>query len=245
MRVADVASGRSEPLVRGLHAVDYDISADGRQVVMQVDDSRGKQRLWVTPLDRSSPPQQIPDMEGVTPRFGPTGEIFFRRFEGLNMIGSVGSIYRVRPDGTGVRKAIEQQVLIMGDVSPDGRWIAAWAPLRGNGLPGTQLFAIDGGPPAVVIGGGTRLIWAPDGTALSFSSILGVVPEDRSYVVPLSPGKIIPRVPVGGFRSEKEIAGLPGARRIESRSVVPGPSPDLYAYYRGATQRNLYRVPIP
>jgi Tol biopolymer transport system component len=244
VRVADVKSGRSEPLVRGLRATDYDISADGRQVVMQVEDGQGKQRLWLAPLDRSSPPRQIPDVEGVTPRFGPTGEIFFRRFEGLTMTESVGSVYRVNPDGTGARKAIEPQILIMGDVSPDGRWIAAWAPLPGSGVPGSQLFPLDGGSP-VVIGGGTTFRWAPNGSALSFTSTFGVIPDGRSYIVPLPRGQIIPRVPAGGFHSEDEIAHLPGAQRIESRSVVLSSSMDLYAFYRGATQRNLYRVPIP
>jgi serine/threonine protein kinase len=135
VRVADLESGRSEALVRGLEAVDYDVSADGRQVVMQIEDSQGKQRLWVAPLDRGSPPHQIPNVEGVSPRFGPTGEIFFRRFEGLTMMGSVGSIYRVRPDGSGARKAIEQQVLIMRDVSPDGRWVNAWGAACGQRSP--------------------------------------------------------------------------------------------------------------
>ncbi len=45
--VADLESGRSEPLVRGLQALDYDISADGQQVVMETMDLEGKPRLWV------------------------------------------------------------------------------------------------------------------------------------------------------------------------------------------------------
>jgi hypothetical protein len=52
------------------------------------------------------------------------------------------------------------------------------------------------------------------------------------------------KIPALGFRSEQELASLPGARRIEASGVVPGPSPNVYAFYRGATQRNLYRIPI-
>jgi len=37
---------------------------------------------------------------------------------------------------------------------------------------------------------------------------------------------------------------LPGARWIDADMVVPGPSPDIYAFYRTTTQRNLYRIPI-
>ena len=37
----------------------------------------------------------------------------------------------------------------------------------------------------------------------------------------------------------------PRARRIDAQGVVPGPSPEVYAFYRGTTQRNLYRIPVP
>jgi len=56
---------------------------------------------------------------------------------------------------------------------------------------------------------------------------------------------MFPKIPEGGFHSDGEIARLPGARRIDGDRVVPGPSPETYAFYRGTTQRNLYRIPIP
>jgi len=72
-----------------------------------------------------------------------------------------------------------------------------------------------------------------------------IVPESRTYLVPLPRGQALPRIPAGGFHSEEEVARLPGARRIEEMGVVPGPSPGVYAFYRGTTpQRNLYRIPI-
>ena len=33
--------------------------------------------------------------------------------------------------------------------------------------------------------------------------------------------------------------------RIDVQLAVAGPSPAVYAFYRGTTQRNLYRIPIP
>jgi hypothetical protein len=54
-----------------------------------------------------------------------------------------------------------------------------------------------------------------------------------------------PRIPEGGFHSEQEVGRLLGVRRIEEMGVVPDPSPDVYTFYRGTTQRNLYRIPIP
>jgi len=86
LRMADLNSGRSEPLVRGLPALDYDISADGQQVVMWTTDREGKPRLWAVPLDRSSPPVQIPNVEGAQPRFLPGGDILFRHLEGMSTL---------------------------------------------------------------------------------------------------------------------------------------------------------------
>jgi hypothetical protein len=36
----------------------------------------------------------------------------------------------------------------------------------------------------------------------------------RTYVIPVSPEKLFPPIPPGGFRSEDEIARLPGVRVI-------------------------------
>ena len=38
LRIADLASGRSEPVVPGVSVLDYDISADGERVVMSAED---------------------------------------------------------------------------------------------------------------------------------------------------------------------------------------------------------------
>lgn len=70
------------------------------------------------------------------------------------------------------------------------------------------------------------------------------LPAGRSYIVPLQPGQFLPLERREGARSEQDVADLPGARRINADRVVPGPSPDIYAFYRTTTQRNLYRIPI-
>ncbi len=234
--VADLDSGHSEPLAPGFQPVAYDISFDGQQIVMEAEDSEGKPRLWLAPFGRQSAPRQIPNVEGQEPIFGPNGEIFFRRTE-----GSSGFVYRVRPNGTELRKALDQSVLDLGGVSPDGRWIEAWSPLPGNRPAAQQVFPLGGGSP-VVIGGTTWLQWSPAGDSLWLSG--GAIADDRTYIVPLRQGKALPRIAAGGFRSEEEVARLPGARRRDGAGV-PGPTPDVYAFYRGTTQRNLYRIPVP
>jgi serine/threonine protein kinase/Tol biopolymer transport system component len=234
--VADLNSGHSEPLTPGFPVLDYDISPDGRQVALEAMDAEGKSRLWLAPFDRQSPPRRIPNVEGRKPLFGPNGEIFFRRTE-----RSSAFVYGVRPDGTGLRKALEQPVLSLSRISPDGRWIEAWAPLPGNGPSAVQMFPLGGGSP-VVIGSNTLLQWSSTGDSLWITG--GAVADGRTYIVPLPPGKILPPIPPEGFRSEQEIASLPGAHRIDAMGA-PGRTRDVYAFERHTVQRNLYRILIP
>ena len=232
LRIADLKSGRSEPLVRGIPTLDYDVSADGRRVVLWSTDREGKPRLWLAPLDRSSSPVQIPNVEGESPKFGPGGDIFFRHLERTSTF-----VYRVHPDGTGLQKVIAAPVFLLHGISPDSRWIYAWAQLPGNGPPSNQAFPMNGGPP-IPFNGFTFLSWTLDGRTLLYSGF-------QTYLVPLRPGEALPEILLRGSHSEEEIARLPGARRIDEWGVVPGPSAEVYAFYRGTTLRNLYRIPIP
>ena len=222
--VADLDSGRSESLAPGFPVLDYDISPDGWQVVLEAPDAAGKPRLWIAPFDRRSPPWPIPNVEGRMALFAPGGEIFFRHIE-----GSSSFAYRVRPDGTELRKALKQPILAESGVSPDGRWIEAWAPLPGNRPSAVQLFPLDDGSP-VIIGSNTFPQWSRTGDSIWISG--GAVAYGRTYIVPLSRGKTLPPIPPEGFRSEQEVASLPGAHRIDFRGA-PGPTRDVYAFEPG------------
>ena len=235
LRVTNLDTGRSEGLTPGFQVIDYDLSPDGQQVVME-SKSDGTSRLWLARIDGKLPPQQIPNVEGRQPRFGPGGEILFRRPEGVATF-----VYGVRPDGMGLRKVIEQPIPLLGAVSPDGRFIEAWTASPGNETSAFQLFPLSGGSP-VSIAAFIGWHWAPRGDAVSISG--GPIPAGRSYVIPLPAGDVLPRMPAGGLRSEQDVAQLPGARKVDA-VVVPGVSADQYAFYRTTTQRNLYRIPIP
>jgi hypothetical protein len=239
--VADLKSGRAEALVRGFQVLNFDVSRDGRQVAMEAPDSAGRARIWLAPLDHSAPLRQVPNVEGGQPHFAPDGEIFFRHNEGASTAaGSLGFIYRVFPDGTGLRKAFEQPVNMFhfsNPISPDGLWVFAWAPLPNDGPVAGQVFSLDGKPP-ISLGGSGEISWAAGGALLS---VFG----SEAFFFPLPPRQILPDIPAGGFLTSEEIGRLPGARKFEGRLVTLGPSPDVYAYYRGNTQRNLYRIPVP
>lgn len=233
--IADLDTGRSQPIAPGLQPLDYDISPDGKQVVMEAADPDGIPRLFVAPIDRSSPPRQIPNVQGRTAHFGPSGEIFFRRTE-----ASSAFVYRARSDGTGLHKALDYPVLAMTAISPDGRWIEAWSSLPGNKRAVVQAFPIDGGSP-VLIGSDELLRWSPNQDYVWISG--GVIAADRTYIVPLHRGKALPAIPAAGFLSEEDIASLPGAHRVDALGAT-GPSADVYAFEHHTVQRNLYRIPI-
>lgn len=229
LRIADIESGYSETLVSGLQVLDYDISRDGRQLVLWTAD-RG---IWVAPFDRRSPPRRIPGVEGGHPRFGPDGDVFFRREEGHSTF-----VYRVRPDGSGLRRAFDQAVLIMGDVSPSGRWVVGWGPLGEKGAPTHQIYSLEGRPP-VLIGPVSWLKWSLDGNSTFITG-------PRTFVIPRPPDEVMRQIPAEGFSSAEDIAHLPGARPIEGAiNLVPGPVAGVYTFYRVTIQRNLYRIPLP
>ena len=247
LRVIDLASGRNESVlpgfaVTGMPSAGYDISADSRQVVVTALDHEGKHRLWVAPLDRRTPPREIPNVEGQQPVFGPNDEIFFRVFQGLSAF-----VYRVRSDGTGLRKVIEQPVAGVVGVSPGGQWLVVKLP----GPEGSAMTAIPlgGGSPAPFFtgfGGESRLKWSPDGKwifiLLPTSAMLT---SGRTIALPLPSGRELPQVPPGGFHSGNEIAKLPGARVVNMFDMAPGPTIETYAFALQTVQRNLYRIPVP
>src|SRR5207249_6161387 len=100
--MAELDTGRKERLLPGFLVKEaessrapYDISTDGLHVVVGVPDAEGRNRLWLAPLDRRSPPRQIPNVEGDGPLFLPNGEVVFRGKD-----GDYGFAHRVRTDGT-------------------------------------------------------------------------------------------------------------------------------------------------
>ena len=244
----ELDSGRTEPLLPGFPIgtspveAGYDISPDGRQVVVEARDSEGKPRLWVAPIDRRSPPRPIPNVEADGPVFGPDGEVFFRARE-----GTYGFAYRVRVDGTGLRKAVEPAVIGTRAVSRDGRWLVTYSRANEERAGATLAFLLGGGPPIRISGPGGTPKWSMDGRFL-FLSLASTSYSGRTgntYVLPLRSGKVFPEIAAGAFPTEAEIARLPGVRVIGSPDVAPGPTPGVYAFSRERVQRNLYRIPLP
>jgi serine/threonine protein kinase len=249
---ADLDSRRSEPLLpdfllgSGGAGGIYDISPDGRRVVAQAADRDGKQRLWLAPVDRRSPPRPIPNAFGDGPMFAPNGEVYFRARE-----GGYGFVYRIREDGTGLQRAQEYPVIENWGVSRDSQWLVVYARHARAGeqpSPATVALPLGGGVPVRLFRptGTDPVKWSKDGKflflSLSTSSYSGTI--GGTLVIPLRAGRVWPDIPAGGFQSDADLRRLPGVREIDAPDVAPGPTSDVYAFSRETVQRNLYRIPI-
>jgi len=235
---ADLASGRSERLLPGVLISTYDLSPDGR-IVAAVPQPDGTSTIWLTDVEGREAPRRISGVVGDSPRFVEPGAIVFRE-RGRNSY----ELIRVREDGTQRQPLGRLDTFVLGNASPDGRWVSASA---GNKLVMRSTTA--GGDLTLLSAVQTaRVRWSRDGASLYVSvqtvdsSAFGV---GRTYVIPLSRGALLPPIPDGGFKSEADLAALPGVRVIEYADVGPGPDAGIYAYSRTTMMRNLYRIPIP
>ena len=206
-------------------------------------DGEGKRRLWLAPIDRRSPPRQIPNVEGRTPLFGRDGEIFFNFDDFSEGRANWRTFaYRVKQDGTEIRRVFDRPIAGLRNVSPDGRWLVlamervTWA------------VPVPGGPPVRLYRSDGRVAWSRNQKFVSLSvgpSVVSMGMQSNTYILPLSRGQMLPTVPPRGFQSEAELAGVPGMLEVNSPDVVPGPNLQQYAFTRETLQRNLYRIPVP
>jgi serine/threonine protein kinase len=245
---ADLKSGHTEALLPNFQvggdilSSGYDVSKDGKFVVFEARGQNGKQALWLAAVDRRSSPRTIPNVEGDSPIFTPDGDVVFRARE-----GTYGSAYRVRPDGTGLKKLLDYPVIETRGISGDGKWLvvyARYAPPGGEMTGATLAFPLEGGPPMYVFGPGSQrpVEWSADGKTLFLVPSEGTAA--MTFAVPLPPGRMWPEIPKEGLRSEADFMKLPGVTVIHSPDSAPGPVSGVYAFVKQTVQRNLYKIPI-
>jgi Tol biopolymer transport system component len=237
--VADLATGKSERPLPGVGVIFYDISADGKQVVYSSRDSSGKRRVFLSPLDRRTPPQPVLTEADDEVWFGGPNELIFRSVE-----GSVNYVYRSQLDGSGRRKIISEPILELGSVSPNGQWVMVWKPVpeRDGESSLVMAFPTAGGP-------GIEFChlciphWSEDGKWM-VSNMQEMSPANaRVFLLPIAPGKSLPALPPGGIKPNTELK-LPGAK-VLPENCTPGVDPSTYACVKLNVHRNLYRIPLP
>ena len=134
---------------------------------------------------------------------------------------------------------------VFGRVSPDGEWLST------IGMENSKMMMLSTtgrvSVPLLPYSQASRLRWSPDGKRADMSIQCGAASGfgvGRTYVLPRSEGTVLPRIPPGGFKTEAEIAALPGVETHPYGDLALGP-PGVYAFSRITTTRNLYRVPLP
>ena len=243
LRVADLDSGHNEPVLPGFRITRYDVSADGKQVVFGALNDENKPRLWLASLDRRFPPRQIPSASDANfPVFSPTGDLFFRGAE-----GALNFLYRMKRDGSERRKVIADPIIEFLGVSPDTQWVLALAALSDEQTSfGLKAYPVQGGPPVFVCYSGCDAEWSVDGRVFYLSLSGGMTQvSEKTFVIPLPHGKVLPPLPASGFRTEADLASIAGVQVIDHRVTAFGPRTSLYAFTRETAHRNIYRIQVP
>src|SRR6185436_453153 len=174
------------------------------------------------------------------PRFGTSDEIFSRVTEGS---AALSFVYRTKLDGSEPQKVVATPVLFFMSASPDGAWVTAQMPGSVGSAGDTLAFPTAGGMPVTVCAN-CSAGWTAGGKALVVTIGGGDPPITHTIVLALEPGRMLPRLPAMGIRSVADLAGLSVLSSVQG-SLSPGAKPQQYAFGRVATQRNIYRVPLP
>ena len=244
LRSVEVGSGRTETLVSGLSGTGFDLSPDGRNVAYSMPGDNGRESIWLAPLDHRSPPRQIQSsVNELSPAFGPDGTLFFMSSEGEKSF-----VYRMNQDGSDRRKITADPVVQMQTVSPDGQWVVAQVAFPGEDPPrGVAAIPVSGGAWTRLCQSVCAVRWALTGRAMFFS-LPGLSHGEGllswgTFVIPLPPGAMFPKLPPLGVSSENDASVLSGAKKVDS-FLLPGIEDGTYALNRVLVHRNLFRVPL-
>jgi Tol biopolymer transport system component len=237
--VADLETGQRHQLLPDFLMKHYDISADGERAVFVAAGDTEQSPVWVGALDGRSTPRRLVEKDGLQAFFSAVGEVTFAAKENGSHF-----LYRVKEDGSDLHQV--SQIFNIYSVSPDGQWATGWSPP--NAL---VAYPLAGGSPRPICRScdqagtfesspwASPVRWSRDGKFMYLQF------NQSTYAIPLRPGKVLPPIPGGGFRSEQEVSALPGASLSGPRGVFSGPNPSTYVFTKVATQRNIYRVPVP
>jgi Tol biopolymer transport system component len=242
--VTNLTTGSRERLLPGLSITSYDISADGERVVFAAVGTDGKSRIWLTRVDRRSPPTVLPPSEALGPVFGRDGEVYFRGPE-----GNLWYLYALELDSGRIRKFTTEQAVNSPTISPDGRWILSWVPVAGKDTSTVlKAFPTEGGVP-ITICASCYLKWTREQRHLFLSFSPGNAGNGdgvgATLVLTLSAGRALPDFPPGGIESETQLRKSPNVSVVNRVGLFPGPTSSVYAFQRQFVQRNLYRMTLP
>ena len=237
---ADLESGKTERALPGQSIVEYDVSADGNEVVILYATSRKNLGDLAGAFGQDIAAETHRRVRRVAAAFQPDGLVLFQFPEGKNHY-----VGRMNKDGSGRSRVAVYPIAGIQNTSPDGRWIVVVMPLLDGSTAATMAVPASGGAPRRICEDYCPVAWAPDGKFL----YVGVERSSRTgpgktLVLRIPAGEMLPRLPDSGIRGLDDGRELPGVRIIEAWDISPGQDPSIYAYVKTTVHRNLFRIPL-
>lgn len=237
----DLQTGKKQRLLPDLMMENYSVSLDGKQVVF-INADNSERNLWIGSTDGSLPARKLVNQECNRALFAPNGDIYFACGGNEGMY-----LQKIKADGTGLQKVIQERVTFLYDISRDGKWVAVWA-TAGTAI---RIYRSDGSDPRLLCShcasGGAEergitppiVSWSRDGRELYLYS------EDMRQIdaVPLKPGEPLPPIPPDGISWRAAPPSIAGLRTIAQRAFMN--DPQAYAYLQVTAHRNIYRILVP
>jgi Tol biopolymer transport system component/predicted Ser/Thr protein kinase len=237
----ELASGKGERVVpgyaveNGFNAKNYSVTQDGQKVALVRRDEKGVTHLWVASTDHRTSPKQL-GSEGNedSPEFLPNGDLVYRVSE-----GGKNYLCTRKQDGSASRKVMEQPILDLHAVSPDGNWTIVGVPKAGDPDRLSLIVAQPnaGGEAVTVSRQLSYFGWSIDGKYMWISG------GAQSYLLETNPKTGLPDFPKEGFGSDAEVKAMKKAI-VLPEGIVSLVSPEKYAYVVERVRRNIFRVPI-
>jgi serine/threonine protein kinase/Tol biopolymer transport system component len=246
--ITDLQNGRSERVVPG-YGIDatlpdahasYAVTKDANRVAFVKRDEKGILHLWVAATDHRTSPQQLESVENEDePMFLPNGNLIYRVSE-----GGKNYIYTRQQDGTGRKKLLEEVILDLMAVSPNGRWIMVFQKdNQDKDHPYRVLAYPNGGGKPVVVGATYFAWWSMDGKYLVLQ--YGPAPDlvSQTYLLPVIGERGVPALPSEGLGDPEDLKKS-GRGTALPRGVDSVLGPEKYSYTLKNIRRNIYRIPI-
>ncbi len=236
--VSDLGTGQASRVLPGIAVAYFSVSPDATQVAFETIDANGQHHLWVSSTEHRFAPRQIRTGDGrFIPQYAHSGRIYYVASEGGHSY-----LYRMKDDGTQEEKVISEPIDYAFGMSPDERYVVVYRTLnREDNWADAVAVPVAGGPWIRLCSGWCEAEWARDGKVMYFhkDSFTG---NALTYVVPIPHGSDLPKLPRSGFQSDKELRAA--ATQVLEGNTAPGPDSSRYAFSKGTSHRNLYRIPL-
>ena len=167
----------------------------------------------------------------------PNGELIYRAAENGN-----NYLYTKKRDGSEKRKFLEQPILDIVGVSPDGRWVSVGVRNDQDQEHTARAVAYPtaGGKPVLICITLCLAFWSQDGKYMVLE--FGVKGENQSAaLLPLKPTGL-PELPAEGYANIEQVRAS-AKNKLVPVGVDSAINPQKYSYKRITIRRNIYRVP--